>query len=567
MANRSVATTLSVPDDQLLAKEPAGHAFWLAWGYTASQSRECGNAKLLDKCERLWDGIAAKYTSGAPFPDGGFWGHLQLLESLRFLSTVKAVDPARLAAWKSAMHPEIEKELASYGHVNKDNWASAAAKQYPNADAQYAAVMYAAYLVYGDDRYKASASEFVQAMDKFLRPPGAWLYYLSSTPIPLYHGFEVTFLGRYYQLSHDESAADQLRRTAKFYPYTFAPENTVEYSSAPWWKQGWNPVGGPYHAVELVAWVSGDPYNRWFADLRAKQFEPYYWVVYYGEAWDAAQAKPVAPLPFPDRYVVEDKSVDGLRGRFGAFSWVGARGKNTISFGGAMLANAAMPLGYDGYVQFAHLGIRVPGTDGKPYFNAIRLIGDPASIPTPGAQSLDKESAALAVRYTPRLQGKPDASYDDWTVDEIWQYMPTAVVAAFEATALKDNPGTLPEGLVRLGPIARPHALDGKSFNIGGLNGKILASDFDAIAMADGEPDELAHDARVNVSLKFSSPLATITKGQRFGYIIAFTPSASTVIESSRAKDGTVNVTVDGVKYSARYDGGNRMVRTVPRSK
>ena len=277
MANRSVAAVLALSDEQLSQKNRATNLFWLAWGYTAPQSKSLGKAEVLEKCVRLWDDIAARYTAQQKPDDfkGGFWDHLPLLESLRYLESVDAIDATKKAAWKAALRPQIEEDYREYGHATAHDWATVAAKHYPNADAQHLAVMYLAYLVYGDEKFKTNAQEFTRAMEKHLRPPGAWEYYLGSTPIPLYHGFEIMFLGRYHQLSRDPLAAAMIRRTVDYYPYTYVPENTVEYSSAPWWKQMWDPTGGPYHAPEIVAVLTGDGRNRWFADLRSKTYSQY----------------------------------------------------------------------------------------------------------------------------------------------------------------------------------------------------------------------------------------------------------------------------------------------------
>lgn len=54
------------------------------------------------------------------------------LESLRF---------------KASLRPQIEHDYTGYGHATNEDWATSAAKRYPNADAQHLVVMYLAFLV------------------------------------------------------------------------------------------------------------------------------------------------------------------------------------------------------------------------------------------------------------------------------------------------------------------------------------------------------------------------------------------------------------------------------------
>ncbi len=563
MANRNVARTVAFTDSELL-KDSASNAFWLAWGYTAPQSETRGNKEMLGRLIALWDWVASvklQEVAKSNFedaekqkdPKANFWYTLPFLESLLLLRNANAVPLEQQSAWAASLLPFIEDEFREYGQARKRGWASAAAKNYPNADAQYLAAMYAAYQLYGDERFKESAREFVAAMESQLRPPGAWLYYMGSTPIPLYHGFEIMFLGRYYQMSGDERAADMIRQTKDYYPYTYVPENTVEYSSSPWWKQMWNPTGGPYHAPEMVAWLAGDGRNRWFADLRSQQPFRHYWVVYCGEAWDAGAADRATPEPFPDRYIVPDPSIDGLRGRFGSFSFVGSRGKNTASFGGCLLADASLPSGYDGYLQLAHIGIEIPGKAQAPYFEALRLVADPEEIPTPGAQLIEKDFAALTVRYIPRAQLTPDVAFDDWQAQETWLFTPNAVVAVMKVTALKDNPGTYPQGIVRLGPAPRPSGLENNKFFVGNLHGQILLTDFPKVELSEGSSDQYSKETRSEIRLRLEPRPASISKGDHWLYAMVLSPQKDISVLVERKDDSSFVATVDGVAHNVTF--------------
>ena len=259
-------------------------------------------------------------------------------------------------------------------------------------------------------------------------------------------------------------------------------------------------------------------------------------MVYCGEAWNPN----VEPQPFPDQFVIADPSVDGVRGRFGNFSWVGSRGKNAMSFAGCLVADAKLPLGYDGYLQFAHIGIEVPGASGKPYYQSLRMVADPAQAPTPGSQVVARDYAALAVSYVPRLQIKPETSHDDWRVVEMWLFTPQAVIGALEATALKDAPDALPQGLLRLGPLARPHALEGETFRAGNLRGRLLGHNFSRVEMQEGAPDQYYQKKHWEVRFTLQPRSAPVRRGEKFFTIVQFSPDNLSVAPAQVSKKVTL---------------------------
>lgn len=555
MANRAAGNVLALDDAKLLKEGEGANAFWLTWALVSPESKYQGQTAVREKLIRVWNAITERLRKSDTMEekkDGNFWNQMPLLESLHWLNGAQGIPAEKLAVWKAALQPDIERTWREYGHKSDTNWATQAALDYPNADAQHAAVMMAASLVYGEEKYRVNAEKFVQAMKKHLRPPGAWRYYLNSVPIPLYHGFELIFLGRYYQLSRDPLAAEQIKETVNYYPYTYAPENTVEYSSSPWWKQMWNPVGGPYHAVEFAAWLCGDGRNRWLADLRARTFFPHYWVAYCGEAWDAAGDKRAHPEPFPDRYIVEDPSIDGLRGRFGSFSFVGSRGKNAQSFGGCMVADAGLRNGYDGYLQSARLGVTVPGAESKPYYDSLRLVAEPKDEPVTGGQVLGDGFAAMAAVYEPRLQTRAEGHEGDWQVLERWLFTPDGVVAIFEITALQNHPAGQPEGFIRLGPMDRPHQLDHQSFQVGNLHGRLLMSEGFRAEAGEGAPDQHGKESRFEIRLKLAVNPGEILKGQRWAYAVYFGPTADENT-SLRLQEGIARISLGSSEYELAY--------------
>jgi len=568
MCNSAAAEVIAM-SDQDLVKDGGGlhhdrihNVFWLSWALASPHSIHRDKPELLEKTIRVWDVIAGRLVeASAQDPDfdqiwnnkteGGGWNHLPALESLRMLAGVSQIPPDKLAGWKEALHPFIEHGFRSYEGKDSSSYASRAAGQYPNADAQHAAAMMAASLVYKDDRYRQSAEKFVRAMEPALKPPGGWQYILQSAPVPLYHAFELIFLGRYYQLSHDPVAADQIRRTENYYPYVYAPEDTAEYTSCLGVKQAWNPASGAAHAAEFAAWLAGDGRNRWFADQRARRAEQFYWTLFCAEAWDEQGTRRAKPEPFPDAFIIPDETIDGLRGRFGHFSFMGSRAQMSLGAGGCFLSDKNVPGGFDSYLQFARLGIAAPGKENGIHHTDIRLGSSWEDSPVRGGRVIEKDLAALAVEFTPYTElqtseaafGSPSKKAawerkEDWKIRETWLFTPRFVVAIFEATALQNDLTGRPVGIIRMGPFSRPHGLEGRKFFVGGLHGEIIQSDLPEVKMQTGAPDRYDKDKRVEIRLTSGGSPEVIPKGGQVGYAVAFSPDANLSYQLEKQKTG-----------------------------
>ncbi len=553
MCNSSVARVLAMTDAQRTADHSAGGdaVFWLAWGYTSPASDYYHNPALLSTCVATWNLLVPSYNAANPATAGDFWNYMPMLESLWMMMQSDGVDYTILASWKNALLPYMQNEYENYNSLST-------AGSYPNADAQHAAIMYLAYLIYGDTNYKYNAALNVSGMANYFKPTlGGWHYYRGSTPISMYHSFEAMFLGRYYQLSRDPVASAQLIQSANFYPYVYTCDGAAEFSSAPWWKQTWAPAGGAIHSAEIVTWLTQDPHNRWYANFRSKTSDRFYWNTYSGQAWDAGRGTDTPdPEPFPDNFIVADDSIVGVRGRNGSFSWVGCLGKKALSVVGCLLSNSAYSNGYDGYIQMAHIGITVPGVTNTNYYNQFRLIADPTREPTTVSPTISRVTgdgyAAVAINYVPQRMYSSLTAYNDWIATEVWLFTPNCVVGGLRVTAQSDNPTAVPQGIVRMGPSSRPYALNGNTFNVGNLYGTILASDFPAYSLGLGSPDYGETDQRPELRLSWTST-PNISSGQKFGYIVAFSPNTPPTATAQWINDTTFQIQTGTTTYWLQF--------------
>jgi|GEM_PF-2881476 len=557
MANKAVAEVARLPENGLLTEKHGGHAFWLAWGSTSPHSTFADKPLLREKLVRVWD-AAAERLEKADAATGNMWNLLPALDSLLMLQRAEAFPEATLAGWKAALRPPVEKIRTEVGGKSGSHWVSTAAFEYPNADAQHAAIMQAASLVYAEPEFAQTARAFAHGMRDHLYAPGEWRYYRDSTPAPVYHGTELMFLGRYYQLSRDPEAAELIRATKDYYPFVFATENAAEYTSAPWWKQIWNSLGAQYHATEIAAWLCGDGMNRTMADRRAKRSQPYYWVAYAGEAWEEGAARRATPEALPEAFIIEAPAITGIRGRFGNFSFVGSRGKQAAGFGGCLLVDRALaPQQEDGYLQFARMGITIAGRENRPYAQRLRFLPDPSRAPVPGGHVIGEGFAALAARFQPvppTIDPNPaQARRADWEVVEQWLFTPRGIVGILEARALRDRPSGLPEGIVRLGPLRRPHEWDrGGTFRVGNLHGRFLRRTGFELDAAE-TPDPNGQDRRLELQLRLARKPPEITAGQRWSYAVYLAPVSDPAASLVRHEDGSLSIALDGSEYRLMF--------------
>jgi hypothetical protein len=563
MANQAVKGVVALPEAELLTEQHGNNAFWLTWGLTSPHSTFPNRDSLREKLLQVWDTAAVRLRQGNA-NSGNMWNLLAALDSLLMLEKRKAIPQDRINEWKEALRPPVDTMREEVGSKSDLNWATKSAFQYPNMDAQVAAIMAAASLVFQDQKYAETAKAFAHGMRDYLYAPGEWRYYRDSTPIPIYHGTELMYLGRYYQLLRDPEAAKLIRATKDYYPYVFETENAAEYTSAPWWKQMWHSLGAQYHATEIAALLCGDGRNRWYADQRAKRFHPYYWVAYAGDAWEEGAATRVAPEPPPETFLIDAPSVTGLRGRFGKFSFVGSRGKQAMGFGGCMMVDRSIDaLHYDGYLQFARMGITIPGKEQLPYLQRLLLLPDSSQAPVPGGHVIGEGFAALTARFQPApptIDPNPEqALQSDWEILERWLFTPNGIVGVLEAKALKDQPIGLPEGILRLGPLARPHEWnpDG-AFHVGNLHGRFLAMSGFTLSSTESE-DINQKEKRWELQLRLASPPTTIKAGETWSFAVALFPKPDATAKIVKNDDETLVVTLDGTDYRLSAPGKDQI--------
>ena len=245
------------------AKKEAGDkdiAFWTCWGYAAPESLYRGNSTYLNTAKTqlntlINDAIAANER---------IWRTYEALECVYMLSRYPGYTASisDITNWLGRLEYYID-------WAYEDMTEGVTWEQYaPNAMSQYAATLKLASMLYSDKQhYAIVAQDLIEDMyQNFKLSSGALNYVDNSSPSALYHAFELTFIGRYYMLTHDFVAHDLIIHMAG-YCHDMLRNGYGESSTAPHWKRYWS-IGGPISPFDISAGLSKDPVARAVAASR-----------------------------------------------------------------------------------------------------------------------------------------------------------------------------------------------------------------------------------------------------------------------------------------------------------
>ncbi|MAX25458.1 MAG: hypothetical protein CMJ19_13240 [Phycisphaeraceae bacterium] len=252
----------------------SNNAFWLTWGYTAPESSRKGDANLKAKALAATDAIVARELEQKL----NLWALTESLETIYLWKKDGSAPTAQYNKWLGDLQPFVEQNHDM--NETGEYWESVAS----NTLHQSAVVLQVASILYDQPRYAELAAKLVVRARRMQTPGGAFHYMRQSGPTPLYFGFEVTFLGRYYMLTKDPLVAQSLKSMASF-AHDVQANGMWDGSSTPWWKHRWE-IGGPMHGVEIAAGMARDSVARALAEYRLLSQQPYYFSYIAMYFWD-----------------------------------------------------------------------------------------------------------------------------------------------------------------------------------------------------------------------------------------------------------------------------------------
>jgi hypothetical protein len=363
-------------------------AFWLTWGYSAAESSRKGDASLKAKALAATDAIVAKELEQKL----NLWALTESLESIYLWKKEGSAPIAQYNKWLSDLKPFVEQNYQM--NETGEFWESVAS----NTLHQSAVVLQLASILYNQQRYADMAAKLVVRARRMQTPGGAFHYIRHSGPTPLYYGFEVTFLGRYYMLTQDPLVAQSLKNMAHF-AHDVQANGMWDGSSTPWWKHRWE-VGGPMHGIEIAAGMSRDPIARALAEYRLTSAQPYYFSYISMYFWDGT----IPTDTLGNDLIKYNSNYEGPHLRSNGWQVV-MPGNGFVDTGiGASIVRNAERYRFDGYLQTAAIDVVSPDNVDKPY---KRPNGAYMILPTEEMHQhrsiVGDDWIASAITFSPRM--------------------------------------------------------------------------------------------------------------------------------------------------------------------
>ena len=389
--------------------------------------------------------------------------------------------PSKREEWRRELRTLVDFQYQTYGP--REPLEPERPRYYPNMDVHHLLIMEWAYRLFGDEKYQEDRDTMLAWLEAALYPGGAWTYVWPQNECYVYHQLNVSFLARYYEVTHDERARRILRKSAGYYPLVHDREGMTESYTDCSWKHYWTaaaPIG-----ADIIAGMFDDADNKAAAvDASRRGWGGGLAAIYAAPWW-----KDIKPAPRRDDYILLDRSVEGPRGQFGKFSFAGTArvtppgeiGKDT--FVGCMVGDReAKSLPLDAALQVATVEARLK-PDGNHWQNARYCSGheQPSVIVAP-------DFATLCVRYGVTAPAWGHGSSDEaWEGIQEWFLCRDRLLGLLTIRALADTQCAGVWGRLRFGMHQEIEAGENGLYRYGSLIAKVHDHNFARLETAKSE--------------------------------------------------------------------------------
>ncbi len=374
----------------------------------------------------------------------------------------------------------LEVQRREYGEPKND------AQPYPNMDAYYCLIMLHGSRLTGCDACAAEFERFVEIMAAAQFADGGWTYHHGTNECPVYHDINTVLMARVAHLTDDPRARQMLTRSIPYYALVVAPTGQPEYYTDPWWKHSWGAQrsAGP----DVVASLTGDPGNRAIGDrLRAQlvggaidwgsQVSPLY-LVYADMLWQEVEvAEAITAWG-----IVEDRNIEGPRGRFPAWSW-GA----TARYGSDTLVGAlSHSPEYDPVTALMAVTAEIMDAE-EP---EARLRSHALAITPPdttGTTHIERDRATFTCAYQMacyRAVWDHEPFPHRWECRQSWEMTEEALTGRIEMVSLAEQASPPPCVRIRLGRDMEAVDLGEGAYRCGPFHIRLSSSDLPMRAVA-----------------------------------------------------------------------------------
>ena len=284
--------------------------------------------------------------------------------------------------------------------------------------------------------YEKAFHAGLDALQKHILADGATRYDNLQNEAPSYHDNGVISLARAAQISGDARPIELLRQLRWYYPLVVSRGGIMEWSTAPNWHHYWNTDNGA-GAAAIMAGILKCPHNQRVANLG-----------FDGDLWAASWWNPQGEAaPWPDGYITYDRNVEGPRGRYGLWSFVGTTRK-TISAGdyrgkstyvGCVVENPPAPgktkkWAVNAALQDTGMEVRLNASkdDGGEHQGRIAMANEELIT-----VSVVSSNAAVLGAVTKLGANKKQA--EPWLTQQAWLFTPERMVGLVRLESLADQ--------------------------------------------------------------------------------------------------------------------------------
>jgi hypothetical protein len=230
-----------------------------------------------------------------------------------FITLSDRLPEARFEDWVAMFRRAGAYQMKTF--LPRTNWGNG---RYPNMDAYFVLSTSLSAVICDEPSWIEACRGVTTRLQEFcLMPDGAYEYVDGWNPVPVYQDIIPTILGRYWLLTADPKAEEQLRATVEYYPWYSEVSGACDNGITPFIKHYWG-YDGAFAAAEFTTFLTGDGRNRTVADLRLARTGDGYWA-----ALSAQWLSAVEPAPLPTDFVREASEIHGFQmrteGRFTAW--------------------------------------------------------------------------------------------------------------------------------------------------------------------------------------------------------------------------------------------------------
>ncbi len=375
--------------------------------------------------------------------------------------------PALEADLEAGLKRLVDAQVKEYGLARLAQRPDVRFPAYPNMDVHYILIMERAHQLWKGPQYARERDAFVKILQSAAYPMGAFTYVNTQNECFVYHGLDVLYAARYWQLSRDANVRELLQKTAPYYPYNVEPAGMPEHYTDACWKHYWG--GGDSTGPAVIAAISSDPLNQQVARTCGAIWG-------YGRGHTGAIAaefwRPIAARPLPDNYTIYDANTQGPRGRYGNWSFagngrnygVGFQGKDT--FVGCMITDPLRrPMPLDAALQVVTAEVRLNHTGN--HWEGGRCHSAQEELTT----AVGEDFGSLAVRYTvsrPHWHFKHDELLP-WEGTQVWYLSRSRLIGLVALEATADETRAAVHGRIRLGLKRELESVGDESWRYGRL--------------------------------------------------------------------------------------------------